>query len=156
MLFDMSGLIAWAARPGKAVAGNTDFAFDRRQLRRYWRAPPQTSGRSTEEPTLPKVELGTKHTCESCGAKFYDMKKTPPTCPSCGAVVEIETKRKSRTARPEEAKRKPVPVKDAEIEDDEEEVEDIDEDAADALLEDEEDDDDDDIGVGVGDDGEED
>jgi predicted nucleic acid-binding Zn-ribbon protein len=105
---------------------------------------------------LPKVELGTKHTCESCGAKFYDMKKMPPTCPSCGTVVELEAKRKARGTRPEEAKRKPVVVKDAELDEDDEEVEDIDDDDADALLEDEEDDADDDIGVGVGDDEEED
>lgn len=105
---------------------------------------------------MPKVELGTKHTCESCGAKFYDMKKQPPVCPSCGTAVELETKRKTRGAKAEEAKRKPVPAKPVAVEDDEDEVEDIDDDAADALLDDEEDDDDDEIGVGVGGDDEED
>lgn len=30
-------------------------------------------------------DLGTKHTCWKCGAKFYDMKKPVPICPKCGS-----------------------------------------------------------------------
>ena len=32
-----------------------------------------------------KVDLGMKLTCESCGARFYDLNKTPAVCPKCGA-----------------------------------------------------------------------
>lgn len=33
-----------------------------------------------------KVDLGMKLTCESCGARFYDLNKQPGTCPKCGAA----------------------------------------------------------------------
>jgi uncharacterized protein (TIGR02300 family) len=36
-----------------------------------------------------KPELGTKRLCASCGAKFYDLSKTPITCPKCQTVMEI-------------------------------------------------------------------
>jgi uncharacterized protein (TIGR02300 family) len=36
-----------------------------------------------------KPELGTKRLCASCGAKFYDLSKTPITCPKCGTVFEV-------------------------------------------------------------------
>lgn len=105
---------------------------------------------------MPKADLGTKHTCESCGAKFYDMKKQPAVCPSCGTTVELETKRKTRAPKPEEpAKRKPAVVKDEESEEEVDEIEDLDDDdAADPLLEDDEEDDED-IGVGIGEESEE-
>lgn len=28
---------------------------------------------------------GTKHTCWSCGTKFYDLNRPEPKCPKCGA-----------------------------------------------------------------------
>ncbi len=28
-------------------------------------------------------ELGTKRTCSSCGARFYDLAKSPVVCPKC-------------------------------------------------------------------------
>lgn len=31
------------------------------------------------------AELGQKHDCFKCGAKFYDLKKTPVLCPKCHA-----------------------------------------------------------------------
>jgi uncharacterized protein (TIGR02300 family) len=31
-----------------------------------------------------KVDLGMKLTCESCGARFYDLNKQPGICPKCG------------------------------------------------------------------------
>lgn len=33
-----------------------------------------------------KVDLGMKLTCESCGARFYDLNKQPGICPKCGAA----------------------------------------------------------------------
>jgi uncharacterized protein (TIGR02300 family) len=38
---------------------------------------------------VPKLELGTKRACTSCGAKFYDLNKTPIACPKCGTPVEV-------------------------------------------------------------------
>ena len=34
--------------------------------------------------------LGTKHRCQSCGALFYDLNKTPITCPKCHFVQAIQ------------------------------------------------------------------
>jgi uncharacterized protein (TIGR02300 family) len=36
-----------------------------------------------------KPELGTKRLCANCGAKFYDLSKTPITCPKCHTVMEL-------------------------------------------------------------------
>jgi uncharacterized protein (TIGR02300 family) len=33
-----------------------------------------------------KAELGMKLTCESCGARFYDLNKQPGICPKCGTA----------------------------------------------------------------------
>lgn len=30
-------------------------------------------------------DLGNKHTCFKCSAKFYDLKKPDPVCPKCGS-----------------------------------------------------------------------
>ena len=35
---------------------------------------------------MAKAELGMKLTCESCGARFYDLNKQPGVCPKCGAA----------------------------------------------------------------------
>jgi uncharacterized protein (TIGR02300 family) len=39
--------------------------------------------------TVAKPELGTKRLCGSCAAKFYDLNKTPITCPKCGTIFEV-------------------------------------------------------------------
>jgi uncharacterized protein (TIGR02300 family) len=36
-----------------------------------------------------KPELGGKRLCASCGAKFYDLNKTPIACPKCGTPFEV-------------------------------------------------------------------
>ncbi len=38
---------------------------------------------------MAKPELGTKRLCGNCAAKFYDLNKTPITCPKCHTVMEI-------------------------------------------------------------------
>ena len=35
---------------------------------------------------MPKPDLGRKHECSECGARFYDLGKEPATCPKCGTV----------------------------------------------------------------------
>ena len=37
---------------------------------------------------MTKPELGTKRMCTNCSAKYYDLNKTPITCPKCGAPFE--------------------------------------------------------------------
>jgi uncharacterized protein (TIGR02300 family) len=35
-----------------------------------------------------RPELGSKHHCEHCGARFFDLNRSPIACPKCGTVVE--------------------------------------------------------------------
>jgi uncharacterized protein (TIGR02300 family) len=129
-------------------------------------------------PSLSKPELGTKRDCPSCGAKFYDLNKSPAVCPKCKHEFVPDTGAKAKRAKPVE-KPKEKPVKRAVIADDDDNVsldalrdeelaaddldedildigEDIEDDAAedDAFLPAEDDEDDDVSGIirGVGDD----
>ena len=47
---------------------------------------------------MDRAELGNKRICNSCGTKFYDLKKAVPICPKCGA--EFIIKIKPRLGRP--------------------------------------------------------
>ena len=58
---------------------------------------------------MAKPELGTKRLCANCGAKFYDLSKTPITCPKCHTVMEIAVT--PTRPRPEPARAAVVPVK---------------------------------------------
>jgi len=49
-----------------------------------------------------RAELGTKRHCGSCGAKFYDLGKSPIICPKCGTTFEVVAV--SATARREAAR----------------------------------------------------
>ena len=44
-----------------------------------------------------KKDLGTKLICQSCGAKFYDLKKKNPVCPKCDEAY-VAAKPKTRRA----------------------------------------------------------
>lgn len=58
-----------------------------------------------------KPEWGRKRTCQNCGTRFYDMKRTPITCPKCGAGYEPEgAGRPRRAPAPEKPARAPEPV----------------------------------------------
>ncbi len=46
-----------------------------------------------------KLEWGAKRTCLSCGARFYDMRREPITCPKCGTVFDPEAVFRPRRAR---------------------------------------------------------
>ncbi|MEM7170807.1 MAG: TIGR02300 family protein [Pseudomonadota bacterium] len=48
---------------------------------------------------MAKPEWGTKRSCQSCGAKFYDLKRNPIACPSCGTRFDPEALLKSRRGR---------------------------------------------------------
>ena len=56
---------------------------------------------------MARPELGTKRVCVECGAKYYDLNRTPITCPKCGTILELS---------------KPSPVQSREVEEPEEEV----------------------------------
>ena len=47
---------------------------------------------------MSKSEWGKKHSCTSCGALFYDMKKVPAHCPACGEKVDQQPLLKPRRA----------------------------------------------------------
>jgi uncharacterized protein (TIGR02300 family) len=53
-----------------------------------------------------KPELGTKRLCAGCGAKFYDLSKTPIVCPKCGTVYEVPVV--TARSRPEPVRAAPV------------------------------------------------
>ena len=62
---------------------------------------------------MAKPEWGTKRICPSCGARYYDLRKDPPICPTCGVEFDPEALLKSRRARPipvEEAKKVAAPL----------------------------------------------
>ena len=47
---------------------------------------------------MAKPELGTKHQCQNCGAKFFDMNKDPIVCPKCGTVFQVVAAARARPA----------------------------------------------------------
>ncbi|EWY37602.1 hypothetical protein N825_17425 [Skermanella stibiiresistens SB22] len=103
---------------------------------------------------MAKPEWGTKRICPNCGARYYDLRKEPPVCPSCGTTFDPEALLKSRRARPapveEVVKKAPVETDDEEEtveagegeleEADEVAVDDLDEDAEEPVQEEEDDD----------------
>ena len=55
---------------------------------------------------MAKPEWGTKRSCDSCGAKFYDFHRDPITCPKCDAKITLTSAtrpKRNRSARPETA-----------------------------------------------------
>lgn len=48
---------------------------------------------------MAKPEWGRKRICPSCGAKYYDFKKSPIICPSCGAEFDPDLYLRSRKGK---------------------------------------------------------
>jgi uncharacterized protein (TIGR02300 family) len=46
-----------------------------------------------------KPEWGTKRICHNCGARFYDLHRSPIVCPKCGTPFDPEALLKSRRSR---------------------------------------------------------
>ena len=84
---------------------------------------------------MAKTEWGLKRSCQSCGAKFYDMQRSPIVCPKCGATFDPESLLKSRRAKPVAAVAKPAPEP-AEVEAEEEAEGDEKEKEEEAVMED--------------------
>jgi uncharacterized protein (TIGR02300 family) len=45
---------------------------------------------------MSKPARGTKRVCPSCGARFYDLGRSPITCPVCQAVYQVNAPSSSR------------------------------------------------------------
>ncbi len=72
--------------------------------------------------TVVSDELGTKRTCPSCAARFYDLNKSPITCPKCDQAFVAEQLLPSKADLPTRAKPADKPVQ-AEVKKDEDELE---------------------------------
>lgn len=82
-----------------------------------------------------KGKLGIKRICGSCGAKFYDLDKTPIICPKCETPYEEAFAPSKPSAPVAPVKEKPV-VEEAALEADEAEDVDIADDDTTVSLED--------------------
>ena len=58
---------------------------------------------------MSKETRGTKRLCESCGAKFYDLARSPIICPACGAEFVLEEPKAK--PEPEAPAKAPAPAK---------------------------------------------
>jgi uncharacterized protein (TIGR02300 family) len=47
---------------------------------------------------MSKPARGSKRVCQSCGARFYDLGRTPIVCPSCQAVYQVTQPTSRRVA----------------------------------------------------------
>jgi uncharacterized protein (TIGR02300 family) len=66
---------------------------------------------------MAKPDLGLKRVCVACGAKFYDLARTPAICPKCGTEQPNEQPKLKRAPLPVDdrvKKRAAVPEADAE------------------------------------------
>lgn len=97
--------------------------------------------------SVAKPDRGKKHTCHSCAAVFYDMKRTPIICPKCGAEIEVQALLKPRRPAPQAQAAKPAkPAKpEPTPADSDDETESEDSDDIDLDVEEVEEDDDDDL-----------
>lgn len=63
---------------------------------------------------MSKPEFGTKHTCEACNERFYDLNRSPAVCFKCGAQQSPPKPRMSRPLRASSDRgvfsRRPLPV----------------------------------------------
>lgn len=94
-------------------------------------------------------DLGTKHECTECGAKFYDLNKPEPTCPKCGTVQPPDAESSLGTSKSAKKRQKAELISDSDLDDDEdgevfsedlddEDDEELDEEALEAFAADEE------------------
>lgn len=63
-----------------------------------------------------KVEWGVKRTCQSCHARFYDLRKSPIVCPKCQTTFEIQTTTRGRRSKVSEIE-KLLPLEFQEVDD---------------------------------------
>ena len=61
--------------------------------------------------TVTKAELGTKRVCPNCGARYYDLNRSPILCPRCGTQFELAAVAARARTAPVKAE-VPAPVED--------------------------------------------
>ncbi len=54
-------------------------------------------------------DWGAKHLCQDCGAKYYDLNRSPVICPKCGTEFKADTLLRSRRNRTAAAPKPPAP-----------------------------------------------
>ncbi len=59
---------------------------------------------------MPKTEWGVKRLCLSCGARFYDLRRSPIVCPKCGAEHDPAALVRPKRSRNTEPKVAVVPL----------------------------------------------
>jgi len=57
-----------------------------------------------------KQNWGLKRTCQSCGARFYDLEKSPILCPKCGTEFDPEAIMKTKRTKAVAPAPRPVPA----------------------------------------------
>ena len=90
---------------------------------------------------MSKPARGIKRVCQSCGARFYDLGRTPIVCPSCQAVYQVTqpTSRRGERAPVPEVREKVEPeVEAVALEPDTISLEEVEEPGEEAAIEDEE------------------
>ena len=90
---------------------------------------------------MSKPARGIKRVCHSCGARFYDLGRTPIVCPSCQAVYQVTqpTSRRGERAPVPEVREKVEPeVEAVALEPETISLEEVEEPGEEAAIEDEE------------------
>jgi uncharacterized protein (TIGR02300 family) len=90
---------------------------------------------------MSKPARGIKRVCQSCGAPFYDLGRTPIVCPSCQAVYQVTqpTSRRGERAPVPEVREKVEPeVEAVALEPETISLEEVEEPGEEAAIEDEE------------------
>jgi len=54
---------------------------------------------------MSKPARGTKRVCSSCGARFYDLNRTPIVCPACQSIYQAAPPPRWGRAQPAEARK---------------------------------------------------
>jgi uncharacterized protein (TIGR02300 family) len=68
---------------------------------------------------MPELKLGTKFECYNCGTKFYDLGKSDPLCPKCGANQKDAASHEPAASQASRRKRKAEVVKPIDVEEEE-------------------------------------
>jgi uncharacterized protein (TIGR02300 family) len=89
---------------------------------------------------MSKPARGIKRVCQSCGARFYDLGRTPIVCPSCQAVYQVTqpSRRGERAPVPEVREKVEPEVEPVALEPETISLEEVEEAGEDAVIEDEE------------------
>ena len=66
---------------------------------------------------MSKPARGTKRVCSSCGARFYDLNRTPIVCPVCQSVYQVTPPptRRGERAQPVETRKVEEPEAEAPV-----------------------------------------